>query len=77
MKNIPSLEHQQAIHAMTFHRIVIQLPDSEHNKAAIDQLMPRIPELLGPIHGPFEIIKLERVEIIEVARVERPSTDKP
>lgn len=62
---------------MIFHRIVIQLPESDHNKSAIDQLMPRLPELLGPIHGPFEIIKLERVEIIEAARVDRPTDEKP
>jgi hypothetical protein len=62
---------------MIFHRIVIQLLDSEHNKAAIDQLMPRLPELLGPVHGPFEIIKHERVEIIEAARIEPPTPAKP
>jgi hypothetical protein len=62
---------------MIFHRIVIQLLDSEHNKAAIDQLMPRLPELLGPVHGPFDIIKQERVEIIEAARTESPTSKKP
>ena len=59
-----------------FHRIVIQLVDSAHNKAAIESLMPKLPKLLGPIHGPFEIIKQERVEIIEVARTDSP-TKKP
>lgn len=52
---------------MTLHRIVIQVIDSKHNKAAIDRLMPQLPDLLGPIHGPFEIIKREKVEIIETA----------
>lgn len=61
---------------MIFHRIVIQLLDSEHNKAAIDRLMPQLPELLGPIHGPFEIIKRERVEVIEAAMVEPLYPDK-
>jgi|LakMenEpi03Aug12_release.lakeMendotaPanAssembly.Ray.scaffolds.fasta_scaffold699515_2 hypothetical protein len=57
---------------MTFHRIVIQVLDSEHNKAAIERLMPKLPELLGPIHGPFEIIKREQVTIIDAARIEKP-----
>ncbi len=62
---------------MTFHRIVIQLLDSEHNKAAIDRLMPQLPALLGPIHGPFEIIKREKVELVEVAGIEPLSPEKP
>lgn len=62
---------------MIFHRIVIQLPDSAHNKAAIERLMPQLPALLGPIHGPFEIIKRERVEVIEAAMVEPLNDEKP
>lgn len=62
---------------MTFHRIVVQLLDSEHNKAAIDRLMSQLPALLGPIHGPFEIIKLERVEIVELAGIEPISHEQP
>ena len=62
---------------MIFHRIVIQLLDSENNKAAIDRLMPQLPALLGPIHGPFEVIKRERVELIEAARIKPLSPKKP
>jgi len=45
------------------------VPDSDHNKAAIEQLFVKLPELLGPIHGPHEIIKLEKVEILQFACV--------
>jgi hypothetical protein len=62
---------------MIFHRIVIQLPDSEHNKAAVDALWAKLPETLGPIHGPHEILKIERVEIVEFACVEPLPTKKP
>lgn len=61
---------------MTFHRIVIQLIDSEHNKEAINRLMPQLPDLLGPIHGPWEIIKREKVEIIEAAMLEKQTIKK-
>lgn len=61
---------------MTFHRIVIQLIDSEHNKEAINRLMPQLPDLLGPIHGPWEIIKREKVEIIEAAMLEEQTIKK-
>ncbi len=58
---------------MTFHRIVIQVLDSQHNKAAIDRLMPQLPALLGPIHGPFEIIKREKVILVDAAKIETPT----
>jgi hypothetical protein len=63
---------------MKFHRIVIQLPESASNSKAIEALWPKLPELLGPIHGPHEILKLEDVEIKEFACVEpQENTNKP
>jgi len=55
---------------LIFHRIVIQVPDSKHNKTAIESLMDKLPELLGPIHGPHEIIKLEHVKIVQFAAIQ-------
>jgi hypothetical protein len=57
---------------MKFHRIVIQLPVSKSNAEAINKLWSVLPETLGPIHGPHEILKLEDVEIKEFACVEIP-----